>query len=161
MSGLGRARRALSVTLAQVQGALAGDQVLVELLRYGHYMGKNKWEDRYGALVIAPKGEPKWIPLGAAAAIEEKVKLYGKSVRRETDESMLHLVLRTLHDRVWAPIEKTLPVGGKVIILSPERRTQFHFLCNTPDPYRRVSDRKIFDSLRGQRARFTAGARSI
>ena len=59
VSGLGRARRALSVTLAQVQGALAGDQVLVELLRYSHYMGKNKWERRYGALVIASKGEPK------------------------------------------------------------------------------------------------------
>ena len=125
VSGLGRARRALSVTLAQVQGALAGDQVLVELLRYGHYMGKNKWEDRYGALVIAPKGEPKWIPLGAAAAIEEKVKLYRKSVRRETDESTLHVVLRTLHDHVWVPIEKTLPVGGKVIILSPDGELNF------------------------------------
>ena len=56
VSGLGRARRALSVTLAQVQGALAGDQVLVELLRYTHYMGKKKWETRYGAVVIASKG---------------------------------------------------------------------------------------------------------
>ena len=96
----------MSVTLAQVQGALAGDQVLVELLRYGHYMGKNKWENRYGALVIAPKGEPKWIPLGAAAAIEEKVKLYRKSVRRETDESTLHLVLRTLHDVYGLPSKR-------------------------------------------------------
>ena len=28
--------------VAQVQGALAGDQVLVELLRYTHYLGKNE-----------------------------------------------------------------------------------------------------------------------
>ncbi len=55
MSGLGRARRALSVTLAEVQGALA-DQVLVELLRYRHYIGKNKFEDRYGALRYSLKG---------------------------------------------------------------------------------------------------------
>ena len=46
--GLGRARRALRITLARVQGALAGDQVLVELLRYNHYLGKNEWERRYG-----------------------------------------------------------------------------------------------------------------
>jgi len=65
VSGLGRgARRALSVTLAQVQGALAGDQVLVELLRYRHYMGKNKWETRYGALVIASGDKPSGFRLG-------------------------------------------------------------------------------------------------
>ena len=125
VSGLGRARRALSVTLAQVQGALAGDQVLVELLRYKHYMGKNKWETRYGALVIASRDEPKWIPLGAAAAIEKNVELYGKSVRGNTDETTLHSVLRSLHDQVWAPIEKALPAGAKTIILSPDGELNF------------------------------------
>ena len=144
VSGLGRARRALSVTLAQVQGALAADQVLVELLRYRHYMGKNKWETRYGALVIASRDEPKWIPLGAAAAIEKNVELYRKSVRDEssirraskrrslseirtsaTDESTLHVVLRSLHDQVWVPIEKALPAGGKTIILSPDGALNF------------------------------------
>ena len=109
VSGLGRARRALSVTVAEVQAALAGDQVLVELLRYNHYHGKNNWERRYGALVIASKGEPIWIPLEAAPAIEKKVDLYGKSVRGNTDETTLHSVLRSLHDQVWAPIEKLCP----------------------------------------------------
>ena len=125
VSGLGRARRALSVTLAQVQGALAADQLLVELLRYGHYMGKNKWEMRYGALVIASRDEPKWIPLGAAAEIEKNIQLYRKSVRGNTNEATLHLVLRTLHDHVWVPIEKTLPAGGKTIILSPDGELNF------------------------------------
>ena len=125
MSGLGRARRALSVTLAQVQGALAGDQVLVELLRYRHYMGKNKWERRYGALVIASRDEPRWIPLGAAPAIEKNVELYRKSVRGDTDETTLRLVLRTLHDQVWAPIEKALPAGTKTVILSPDGELNF------------------------------------
>ena len=90
VSGLGRARRALTVTLAQVQGGLAGDQVLVELLRYRHYRGKEKWETCYGALVIASKGEPKWIPLGASNEIEKSIRLYQKSVRGNTDESTLH-----------------------------------------------------------------------
>ena len=125
VSGLGRARGALSVTVAQVQGALAGDQVLVELLRYRHYMGRNKWETHYGALVIAAKGEPRWVPLGAAPAIEKKVELYGRSVRGETDETALHSVLRTLHDQVWAPIENALPAGTKTIILSPDGELNF------------------------------------
>ena len=139
--GLGRARRALSVTLAEVQGALAGDQVLVELLRYSHYLGRNEWETRYGALVIASRDEPKWIPLGAAAAIEKNVELYRRSVRAESvprnvepypkfvpgipNESTLHLVLRSLHDQVWVPIEETLPAGGKTIILSPDGELNF------------------------------------
>ena len=125
VSGLGRARRALSVTLAQVQGALAGDQVLVELLRYGHYMGKEKWETRYGALLIASKGEPRWIPLGAAPAMEKNVELYQKSVRGDTDETTLHSVLRTLDDQVWAPIENALPEGTKTVILSPDGDLNF------------------------------------
>jgi tetratricopeptide (TPR) repeat protein len=118
VSGLGAARRALSVNLAQVQGALAGEQVLIELLRYNHYLGKNKWEKRYGALVIASKNEPRWVPLGAALAIEKKVNLYGKSVHGDTDETTLHAVLRTLYDQVWAPIEKALPEDTKTLILS-------------------------------------------
>jgi hypothetical protein len=108
-----------------VQGALAGDQVLVELLRYRHYMGRNKWETRYGALVIASRDEPKWIPLGAAPAIEKNVELYRKSVRGDTDETTLHSVLRTLHDQVWAPIERALPEGTKTVILSPDGELNF------------------------------------
>jgi tetratricopeptide (TPR) repeat protein len=42
VSGLGHARRALSVTVAAIQGALVSDQVLVELLRYRHYLGKKE-----------------------------------------------------------------------------------------------------------------------
>ena len=142
VSGLGRARRALSVTLAEVQGSLAADQVLVELLRYRHYIGKNRFEDRYGALVIASKNEPKWIPLGAANAVEKNVELYRKSVRYEyvaprnveayreseranTDESTLHAVLRSLHDQLWLPVEKALPAGGKTMILSPDGALNF------------------------------------
>ena len=125
VSGLGRARRALSVTVAQVQNALVGDQVLVELLRYTHYLGKNKWERRYGALVIASRDEPRWIPLGTAPAIEKNVKLYGESVRGNTDETTLRLVLRALHDQVWEPIEKALPAGTKTVILSPDGKLNF------------------------------------
>jgi CHAT domain-containing protein/Tfp pilus assembly protein PilF len=125
VSGLGRARAALSVTVAQVQGALASDQVLVELLRYPCYLGKNKWEARYGAVVIGSKGQPGWVPLGTAAEIEKSIQLYRQSVRGSTDQTTLHAVLLSLHDQVWAPIEKALPAGAKTIILSPDGELNF------------------------------------
>ena len=81
VAGLGRARRALSVTVPQVQSALPQQAALIELLRYSHYLGKDKYEPRYGAIVIGAKGEPGWVPLGGAAEIEKNVALYQKSVR--------------------------------------------------------------------------------
>jgi CHAT domain-containing protein len=76
-------------------------------------------------VVIGSKGEPGWIPFGAAAEIEKSIQLYRKSVRGSTDETTLHSVLRTLHDQVWAPIEKALPAGTKTIILSPDGELNF------------------------------------
>jgi CHAT domain-containing protein len=77
------------------------------------------------SFLIASKGEPKWIPLGAAPPIEEKLQLYRKSVGGNTDESTLHSVLRSLHDQLWAPIEKALPAGTNTVILSPDGELNF------------------------------------
>ena len=125
VAGLGHARRALSVTVLQVQAALRTDETLIELLRYDHYLGKNKSESRYGVVVIAPRGEPKWIPLGSAAEIEKSIQLYQKSTRGKTDETTLNNVLRTLHTQVWLPIEKVLPAEGKTVIISPDGELSF------------------------------------
>jgi tetratricopeptide (TPR) repeat protein len=125
VSDLGRARRALTVTVAQVQRALAGGQALIELLHYRHYKGKKRWEPRYGAAVLTSTGEPKWISLGAADEIEQMIALYGKSVRAKTDEITLQSVLHALHEQLWAPIEKALPGGIKTIIISPDADTNF------------------------------------
>ena len=125
VAGLGKARRALGVTVAQVQAALLKNAILVELLRYDHYLGKNKWEPRYGAVVIAPAGEPKWVPLGSATEIEKSVRLYQKSARGETDEATLSTVLRALQEQVWAPIEKALPGGTTTVIVSPDGELSF------------------------------------
>ena len=125
VAGLGRARRALSVTVTQVQSVLPSKAALIELLRYPHYLGKRKYEPRYGAIVIGAKGEPGWIPLGGAAEIEKNVALYQKSVRGETDEATLSTVLKALEEQVWAPIEKVLPVDTRTIIVSPDAELSF------------------------------------
>jgi tetratricopeptide (TPR) repeat protein len=125
VAGLGKARRALSVTVAQVQSALPQQAALIELLRYSHYLGKDKHEPRYGAVVIAASSEPRWIPLGNAAEIEKNVGLYQKSVRGKTDEATLSSVLKALNDQVWAPIEKALPGGTTTVIISPDAELSF------------------------------------
>ena len=135
VAGLGKARRALSVTVPQVQSVLPKQSALIELLRYSHYVGRGKFENRYGAVVLTPSGEPKWIPLGAAAEIEEDVKLYQKSVRSKTDEATLGDVLKALQQRVWAPIEKALPEGCTTAIVSPDGELSFVSFATllTPD----------------------------
>ncbi len=125
VAGLGHARRALSVTVQQVQSALSQQAALIELLRYSHYLGKDKYEPRYGAIVIGTSGEPGWIPLGEAAEIEKNVGLYQKSVRGKTDEVTLSSVLKALNNQVWAPIEKALPAGTTTVIVSPDAELSF------------------------------------
>ena len=125
VAGLGKARRALSVTVAQVQSVLPKQAVLIELLRYSHYLGKGKFEKRYGAVVISASGEPKWVPLGVAAEIEKDIELYQKSARGKTDEATLGNVLKALEERVWAPIEKALPAETKTVIISPDGELSF------------------------------------
>src|SRR5262249_13677870 len=125
VAGLGRARRALSVTVPQVQSALGKDEILIELLRYDHYLGKNKFEYRCGAVVIGPSGEPKWVPLGSAREIEKNIALYQKSARGHTDEATLNSVLQALHTEIWAPIEKALPAESKTVIVSPDGELSF------------------------------------
>jgi CHAT domain-containing protein/Tfp pilus assembly protein PilF len=135
VAGLGRARRALGVTVAQVQSVLPKQAVLIELLRYYHSLGKRKYEDRYGAVVISPVGEPKWVPIGAAEEMEKDVRLYRKSVRGERDEPTLRCVLKALQERVWTPIEKALPEDSKTVIVSPDGELSFVSFATllTPD----------------------------
>src|SRR5206468_2643978 len=125
VAGLGKARRALGVTVQQVQSALPQQAALIELLRYSHYLGKFKHEPRYGAIVIGAKSEPGWVPLGSAAEIEKNVGLYQKSVRGKTDEATLSGVLKALNNQVWTPIEKALPGGTTTVIVSPDAELSF------------------------------------
>jgi tetratricopeptide (TPR) repeat protein len=125
VGGVGKARRALNVTVEQVQSALGKDEALIELARYNDYLGKNKWEWRYGAILIASGSKPEWCQLGSAVEIEKTIRRYQISVRGETDEIALRDTLRQLHTRVWLPIEKALPPGTKRILLSPDGELNF------------------------------------
>jgi hypothetical protein len=74
VAGLGHARHALGVRLEQVQQTIPNDGALIEYLRWSQYLGKEKWEWRYSAIVLFSTGTPLWIPLGKANEIESLVR---------------------------------------------------------------------------------------
>jgi tetratricopeptide (TPR) repeat protein len=89
ITDLGQARRALSITVDQMQAALPSDTVLVDYVRYLHYLGKSKFELRYGAVVLSADAPPRWVSLGSAKQIEATLKRYQTLVRHPGDEDEL------------------------------------------------------------------------
>ena len=125
VAGLGQARRALGVSLEQVQPAIPNDGALIEYLRFSGYLGKGKWEPCYGAIVLFSKGAPLWIPLGKAKEIEHLVRRYGTLVRGSPQEDELSANLQALYEALWAPIGQALPSQTKKIIISPDGQLNF------------------------------------
>ena len=125
VAGLGQARHALAVTLEQVQAEIPDDAALVEYLRYRHYIGKNQWEPRYGAVVLLSKGDPFWIPIGRANEIDHLVRRYGTLVRGSPQKNELAANLQALCKTLWAPIGQMLPDQTKRLIISPDGELNF------------------------------------
>jgi CHAT domain-containing protein/Tfp pilus assembly protein PilF len=125
VAGLGRARRALSVTVEQVQAAIPRQAVLVEMIRYPHHLEKNKWEWRYGAVVLAAAGEPAWFSLGDAAAVEKNVALYQKALREKSNDKDFAALLADLYKQVWLPLEGAFAAGTRTVIISTDGQLSF------------------------------------
>jgi tetratricopeptide (TPR) repeat protein/CHAT domain-containing protein len=159
VAGLGQARHALSVNLEQVQSTIPNDGALIEYVRYGHYLGKRKWESHYGAIVLLSKGVPFWIPLGKASEIEHLVRRYGILVRGSPQEEELAANLKALYETLWAPIGQALPSQTKRIIISPDAELNFisfatlltkdeQFLAQTYDVQYVASGRDLLRELK-------------
>ena len=145
----GNVRRAFTITPEQVQAALPPDSVLVEFLRYGHYLGNDNWEARYGAVLLPKQGKPVWAPLpGKAEDLEVQIAAYKALVRRqkmpsrfalatntqEGDKIDASLLLTELYDKVWAPVEKALPPGTETVVISPDGELNFVSLATLITP---------------------------
>ena len=164
VAGLGQARHALGVSLEQVQPTIPNDGALIEYLRYPHYLGKGKWEQRYGAIVLFSKGAPLWIPLGKANEIEHLVRRYGTLVRGSPQEEELSANLQALYEALWAPIGQALPSQTKRIIISPDGELNFisfatlltkdkQFLAQTYDVQYVASGRDLLRELKPSTAK--------
>ena len=80
-----------------MQSAIPSDGALIEYVRYKDYLGKVRWETRYGAIVLLSKGAPLLIPLGKAKEVENLVGRYGALVRELPEEEELSANLQKLY----------------------------------------------------------------
>lgn len=128
VAGLGSARQALSVTTEHVQKAIPKQTVLLELLRYVHYLGANKYEIRYGVIALTSSGEPHWVTLGEASVIEKTIVQYRRSMHDEipkVNEKEFSTLLKTLYQQLWSPLKTVLSKNTKNIIISPDGELNF------------------------------------
>jgi CHAT domain-containing protein len=164
VAGFGQARHALGVSLEQVQPTIPKDGALIEDLRYQHYLGKNQWEPRYGAVVLFSKGAPLWIPLAKAKDVEQLVRRYGTLVRGAPQEEELSENLQALYEALWTPIGQALPSETKRIIISPDGELNFisfatlltkdkQFLAQTYDVQYVASGRDLLRELKPSTAK--------
>lgn len=124
-AGIGRTRRALRVTVEEVQARIPPRTLLVDMLRYEHYRGSNRWETRYGAVILGLADAPRWVELGNAADIEKVVRLYQHQMRGPDSAGALAATLRHLHDLIWAPVAAVLPPDAETIFISPDAELNF------------------------------------
>ena len=132
VSDFNQTRRVFQVTVPQVQAVLPKDGILMDFVRYEHYLGKGKFEKRYGAVLVgelmagfenAKVGEPAWVPLGSAETIENELKRCSTAMHsgRTDDVTILH----SLYAELFDPIQKRLPKGIATLIISPDAELNF------------------------------------
>jgi len=127
---LREARRSLSTTIEGVQAALPDGAALVEYVHYRHWLGRGRFEPRFGAILLGRTGSPRWVELGAAEGEEGLGRLitrWQESIRATTPPSNAATtnLLQALHDRLWLPVERALPAGERQIIVSPDAGVSF------------------------------------
>lgn len=125
VTGLGRIRRALAVETDAVRAAIPAGSALVEFIRYEHHLGRLRFENRYGAVVMSRDGETQWVALGKAEEIEARIHLYQKHVRRNVKKATLTKLLQQLGRDLWEPVAATLPEGTRTVIISPDGELNF------------------------------------
>ncbi len=123
-------RQAFAIQYQDVQKMLPNDSVLIEFIRYNHFIGRREGQAYYGAIIIPQQGEPKWVFLGEAKAIEQQIISYqnmmrcGNSCQQYDEETVIH-ILQTLYQRLWMPIEKRFSKRIKTVIISPDGEVNF------------------------------------
>ena len=101
------------------------DCALIEYLRYGGYLGKGQWEQRYGAVVLPADTPPRWVSLGGAKEIEAALNRYEDLVRSARDDDEMAAILQKLYKEVWEPIAQAFPTNVKRVIISPDGQLNF------------------------------------
>lgn len=121
VSSLGVPRRALQVKVEEVQAVLPAGSALIEFIRFDRYVTNSvEHEPYYGAVILAPSGDPVWVQLGPAEPIEKEIACFLHSVVEPADSAQIEGQLSHLFALVWQPVTRSLPPDVERVILSPD-----------------------------------------
>jgi tetratricopeptide (TPR) repeat protein/CHAT domain-containing protein len=126
MGGGATRSRAASIQIEELQSSIPADAALVELIEYRHLDPTQISTDRargtahLAAFVLRSSGEPRWVPLGEAEAINASVRAFWQ-VLTDADVSPKKLRKRSrdLYDRLAAPLDPHLQ-GIQTVWVAPD-----------------------------------------
>lgn len=154
-----RAPLRFDVTVGAIANGIAADAALVNYVRYSRYLGRGRWEDRYGALVMTRARAPRWIDLASAQEIDAAAEVYGRAVRGREVANPLPDVLRALHAQLLAPALRQLPATvGRLLIVQDGMLNLLSFATLLDGQDRFVGERYDVSYLASARAVLRAAA---
>ncbi len=104
-----------AITLASLQSALHEDEVLVDVYQFDLY-GKSKMSDsKYGAVITAHSGAPRFVDLGPAENVNAVVLAWLSNLGVTSDAAW-----NSLRQTVWEPIRKMLAPAIRRVRVSPD-----------------------------------------
>ncbi|MEM7518456.1 MAG: tetratricopeptide repeat protein, partial [Planctomycetota bacterium] len=86
VSAFGNSRESLETTVREVAGAVPKGSVLIDYIRYRDYAAPGRYVNRFGAVVLEPKGSPVFVPLAEASKVDAAMEVYAKAVRAEVTD---------------------------------------------------------------------------
>lgn len=110
-----------TVTIETVQAAIPPDAVLVEFAAYRSSdpkqpkTAKQAVETRYAAYLLRKQGEPQWVDLGAAKAIDNAVAAL-RTALRDPRRSDVRQRARTVDEKVMRPVRRLLGQTRRVLL---------------------------------------------
>jgi CHAT domain-containing protein/Flp pilus assembly protein TadD len=128
------------VEIETIQALIPADAALVELLQYRplNPSDAGKWDSpRYAAYILHSTGDPKWVDLGDAEAIDTAARAFLAATRNPNSLTQARTTARALDELVMAPIR---PLVGDAthLLLSPDSQLNlipFAALVDEQDRY--------------------------
>ncbi|MEM8638370.1 MAG: CHAT domain-containing tetratricopeptide repeat protein [Cyanobacteria bacterium P01_G01_bin.54] len=118
-----------AVTISQVQQQIPTDAVLVEYVLYRPFdpqaEADNWGEPRYAAYLLTAQGPPRWVDLGAQAAIATQIRTFNRRLQSvSTDPNRVVPSAQALYATILAPILAQLSAAERQsvqhLLLSPD-----------------------------------------
>ena len=130
------------VEIEAVQALIPADAALVELVQYRPFnpaaSQSERWDTpRYAAYILHNSGDPKWVDLGDAAAIDTAARAFLAATRTANSLSQARTTARALDELVMAPIRPLLG-DATHLLLSPDSQLNlvpFAALLDEQDRY--------------------------